>query len=75
MFQHLFNQVRLELNMTQRVGKTSLGLLQAPTLRAASKEELSAAGNTEQAGAASAWGRPRRGQPPRFCRAFEIQSL
>lgn len=59
--------------MTQRVRETSLGLLQSPTLRAASKgsEELSAAGNTEQADAPSAWGRPRRGQPPRLCRALE----
>lgn len=45
--------------MTPGLGETSLGLLQALSLGAASKEELSAAGNTEQAAL------PRHGAQPR----------
>lgn len=45
MFQYRFNQVLLELNMLKWIWETSLGLLQAHTLRAASKclEQLSTA--------------------------------
>lgn len=63
MFQYHFNPALLELNMMKWVWETSLGLSQAPTLRAASKVlenncqlPKPKAVNTEQAGVLSAWG-------------------